>query len=699
MKTYQKIISTLGTVALFGVMALPIATNAQYVSTGTGYYYPTTVVAPSVCSSITHYLSYGSSDYSTGGDVTRLQNFLTSQGYLVNTVSTGYFGNATYNAVIRFQAANGISTVGSVGPVTIARISSVSCGGGSYVSPAVPITPIVTPTYPGYGYGYGTISISSISASYAAIGSQVTIYGSGFALTNNTINFGGGSIQNVSSYNGTSITFTVPSTLGAQCSYGYNCSQSQYGLNVVSGSYPISVTNSYGTSNQVAFSVSNYNSGYPYNTGYGQPVINSVQAPTSLSIGQTGTWSVNATDPYNSSLTYSVNWGDQYQYANNSAQSNYNSGYNGQNTTFTHSYSENGTYTVTFTVTDSSGRTAQTSSTVTVGGNTICYNNGYNNGNYNNCGTGYNNGTPSISSISPTQANIGTQVTIYGNGFTSSNNTVEFGQGAIQNLSSYNGTSLTFNVPSYLTQYCASGSYCNQISYPVTNGSYGLSVMNANGTSNQINFTIGYGNSGSNGINLSSASPSSGSVNSQVTLYGSNFSSDETVHFGSSIIQNVYSNGSSLTFYIPSQQNCTYASSGSYGTNCNSSYIATTNGTYPVYVTDQYGTNQSNTIEFMVNGSGTGSNGSINLTSVTPNPVVGSVVTVYGTGFDYSNNTVYINGTEVVSGISSYSNGYIQFTLPQYAGSQYLSEGSNESLTVANSSGNTSNAISFTVGY
>jgi len=97
------------------------------------------------------------------------------------------------------------------------------------------------------------------------------------------------------------------------------------------------------------------------------PVINGVTAPTTLNVNQTGTWTVNASDPENGSLSYSVNWGD------------YNGGgYAGisslaipfvQTSTFTHSYSLAGTYTVTFTVQDNAGQTAQTSSTVQVGYN------------------------------------------------------------------------------------------------------------------------------------------------------------------------------------------------------------------------------------------------------------------------------------------------------------------------------------------
>lgn len=80
----------------------------------------------SSCVSITHNIQYGSRDISTGGDVSTLQNFLQKQGYL-NSAPTGYLGSLTVVAVNKFQRANGISAVGSVGPLTRAKIKSVSC--------------------------------------------------------------------------------------------------------------------------------------------------------------------------------------------------------------------------------------------------------------------------------------------------------------------------------------------------------------------------------------------------------------------------------------------------------------------------------------------------------------------------------------------------------------------------------------------
>jgi peptidoglycan hydrolase-like protein with peptidoglycan-binding domain len=78
--------------------------------------------------------------------------------------------------------------------------------------------------------------------------------------------------------------------------------------------------------------------------------INSVSGPNSLAVNQTGTWKVNVTAPSGiDDLTYRVAWGEEDGYAGvsnkpMSAELVSNTG------TFTHSYSQAGTYTVRFTV-------------------------------------------------------------------------------------------------------------------------------------------------------------------------------------------------------------------------------------------------------------------------------------------------------------------------------------------------------------
>lgn len=105
------------------------------------------------------------------------------------------------------------------------------------------------------------------------------------------------------------------------------------------------------------------------------PVISGITAPTVLSVGQSGTWTIKAYDPQDGSLSYSILWGDENQSgtATKGAVANVTS----QTTTFTHTYINQGTYTPTFTVTNSAGLSAKSSATVQVGGGTTttspCY--------------------------------------------------------------------------------------------------------------------------------------------------------------------------------------------------------------------------------------------------------------------------------------------------------------------------------------
>lgn len=103
------------------------------------------------------------------------------------------------------------------------------------------------------------------------------------------------------------------------------------------------------------------------------PVITAFSGPTTLSVNQGGTWTIQASDPEGGYLSYDISWGDEYSYPyayDASAPQSFT-----QSSTFTHAYASAGTYTVSVTVTDSSGNTAQTSATVQVrsgSGGTAC---------------------------------------------------------------------------------------------------------------------------------------------------------------------------------------------------------------------------------------------------------------------------------------------------------------------------------------
>ena len=68
-----------------------------------------------------------SRDINTKGEVTKLQNFLISNGYLVEVNANGNYGPATVRAVKDFQEANNLIVTGIAGKVTREKVGEVSC--------------------------------------------------------------------------------------------------------------------------------------------------------------------------------------------------------------------------------------------------------------------------------------------------------------------------------------------------------------------------------------------------------------------------------------------------------------------------------------------------------------------------------------------------------------------------------------------
>lgn len=107
------------------------------------------------------------------------------------------------------------------------------------------------------------------------------------------------------------------------------------------------------------------------NSGGGSPVISGFSGPTSLGVNEIGTWRITASDPENGPLSYSVLWGDEWVAADAAVRSIASQASIQQDTTFTHSYSRAGSYTVALTVTDNTGKTARSTGTVQVA-TTVC---------------------------------------------------------------------------------------------------------------------------------------------------------------------------------------------------------------------------------------------------------------------------------------------------------------------------------------
>lgn len=302
------------------------------------------------CPRIFQSLSVGSRDVLTDGAVSQLQQYLLSAGVYPEAQITGFYGQLTARAVARLQAQYGISPVGSVGPQTQALLRKL-CGYNP--TPVPPVYNYLTVSSPRAGevltagLGY-TISWSDARTYIVAPRYDIYLVGAGYPCV--------GTICPLTT--NTSMPYLRQSI--AQNVYGpYNWTVQDAGYGSL---YTIQVCSAGGSdcANSGTFSIgTSYTSNKP-------PVIHAFSGPTVLSVGQVGTWSISASDPENGSLSYSIDWGDTYAPSAN-AYGAYDAYFN-QQSTFTHSYSNVGTYTVSVTVSDSSGQSARSTTTVQVGG-------------------------------------------------------------------------------------------------------------------------------------------------------------------------------------------------------------------------------------------------------------------------------------------------------------------------------------------
>ncbi len=109
---------------------------------------------------------------------------------------------------------------------------------------------------------------------------------------------------------------------------------------------------------------------------------------------------------------------------------------------------------------------------------------------------GGQNIVPAISNLNPSSGPLGTQVIITGSGFTPTGNKVKFGNFGIEDNPSYrlnssDGKTLVFTVPSNNYVACLSAMPpCGVSLTLIPPGIYQVSVINANGTSNSVSFTV-----------------------------------------------------------------------------------------------------------------------------------------------------------------------------------------------------------------
>ncbi|MES2953446.1 MAG: peptidoglycan-binding protein [Patescibacteria group bacterium] len=384
----------------------------------------------SSCPTVSRDLSLGSTDSAFGdSSVTSLQSFLLAQNLGVgNLVVSGYYDVNTQSAVAIYQSRNGITPTGTVGPQTRSAIAAACSTYGAYNSyqndyqnwmyqpygnnPYSSGAYQYTGQYPNNLYGYNqygsqytypytytnsynsayqysgqnqysqnypyygynsTPTITSLSNSSGTAGQIVTIVGSGFAPSGNIVQFGGISItdQQLSSSNGTTLSFRVPATFfPSNCSF--NCSSQL----IAPGSYDISVSS--GTSgvrsNSLPFVLTTNSpffggqSNQQFNQTFGG-LITSVNGPSSLALGSTGTWTVTVNNTTGGQITLLARWGDELQSGFSSTFSSVQTVSNPgvQTLTFTHTYNQRGTFPILFNATAPFGFTnGSVNSTVTV---------------------------------------------------------------------------------------------------------------------------------------------------------------------------------------------------------------------------------------------------------------------------------------------------------------------------------------------
>ncbi len=282
-------------------------------------------------------LFFGDQDFGSNKSIEALQKALAKRGLLnmPQGAAYGFFGNLTRIALERFQIQNGISEkykdgYAYVGPQTRRALSGCSGQNPTRLAP--------------------TCSLSSNKSSYS-LGETITYY-----WTSQNATYASWQQDN----SGKDHLWLPGDKLSANGSQQVTAS--------VIGNPPVTlmvggVNNGTGSCTKVVnVTAGGHNNNLP-------PIIHGVSGPTSLKVGERGTWTVKATDPENGSLRYSARWGDEATSANETL----NGSGSQQSVTFSHVYgwpngSSKDTYRPTFTVTDNNGLSAVTSVTVSMKG-------------------------------------------------------------------------------------------------------------------------------------------------------------------------------------------------------------------------------------------------------------------------------------------------------------------------------------------
>ena len=269
--------------------------------------------------------------------------------------------------------------------------------------------------------------------------------------------------------------------------------------------------------------------------------ISNISGPNALTAGQQGNWSITTNAPYGSYLSTSVRWGDENLYAYPTAPS---AGYVSQQTSFTHTYSQAGTYTITFTVTDSSGRTASANTTVVVGG-------------------GQQGNVSFTASPTSGTAPLGVNFSINGvGGYEISGLSINFGDGQTDNPQTIYCFAAPCN-PAMIAShtYASAGTYTAQLMYQppyyCPSGLYCAQMMPAPQVIGTATITVS--GSGTGQYNIT-ANPTSGYVPLTVIFSVNNYSGPYMVDFGDGTSASQVSGSVSHTYNAHGSYTATFQS-------------------------------------------------------------------------------------------------------------------------------------------
>lgn len=526
----------------------PAAALAQtYYSTTPFSTYSGSYNSTSSCVVLSRNLSFGSRDAYTGNEVSTLQRFLVSQNYPGggSWMITGYFGNATAQAVRNFQVQNGIPATGVADAQTRLAIQQRTCGGYAH-----------NPHNPGYGYYpqdpyynyHNQVRITSLSTYVAQPGTRVTIYGSGFDSYSNTVRLGSTVVG--ASGTGSTLTFSVPY------------------LN--EGTYQLSVSNTRGTSNQMTLTIrSQYGSGctypYAYNCNPGTLSINSL-LPNAGSVGASVTIYgsgfsregntvhfgngiiVNQRSHDGSTISFTVPF-DLVGYGNEQVRLGT---YNVYVTNQVGQHSNS----LPFTVTSLGNYGTRPTITNVTGPHTLAVG---------------SSGTWRI--VVNAQAN--TPVTVG----------VTWGDEYLHGAASQ--TAQTYYLPTGQQTLTFTHAYQHAGTYTPT-----FTVQNTAGSNTATASVMVTGSSNTNELRLHSLSHTAGQRGTQITLHGSGFDSYNTVHFGIGGMQGIASsnNGTRILFTIPHYVSPCHVITQPCGAPVT---VVEVGQSYPIYVTNSRGSTQA----------------------------------------------------------------------------------------------------------